>query len=229
MKEFLSKVTFGFIMAQLFPGAVAVLSLTAPFQAKKCDQGYTVGMVIQKVDGFWFETPTRIIVLLFLAMGVGMLIHGIHWATLAWLENRLDGEPRPVNEVWYHRRRVAVQVLFAPLIMIGELVGTLFARRTKTLIIEENSPYTLEERFPAYAFMQEFYLYFGQFYAHTAYAMLLAILCATCVWTRLGWTWPRGLLLLGLYCACGVLFQIGRVQLGTLFGAEEQMKEKSTS
>lgn len=227
MTRLISRITFGFIMAQLFPGAVAVFSLSAPWDAGKCGQLDSLSKILERVDAIWFESSIRIVVFLFLAVGTGMVIHGIHWTVWARLENRGGGEVKPVRDIWYHRCWLPIQLFYAPVIMVGELVYLMFAPQTECLVMEENTPEVTQDFFPAYSFLQEFYLYFGQFYAHTAYAILVAIPCFTYVWFRTGWTPSRSLELCGLYIACSVFFLLGRVQLSTLFKAERRIAERS--
>lgn len=223
MKDLLPKLTFGFLMAQLFPGAVAVLSITAVLQSRHCQPGPLCDLLV-RLEGIWFGSGTATIVFLFLSAGSGMFIHGIHWATLAWLENHgEDGEPKAVCEHSFHMQAVWLQVLLGPMRLAGECLGTLRAPRTDALFMEENVPSVAQDKMAAFTFVQDFYLYFGQFYAHTAYALAIGCASFSVAWTFIGWSMERSAMAVALYLACGTCFVIGRIQLGSLFVAETAM------
>ena len=219
-----SKFAFGFLMAQLFPGAVGVLAI---FLAVKTFGTESIGLADQ-VDYLWGElekSPALIAVYLFLAIGTGMLIHGLNWTVLAWLENHKDPDnPKPVHESFWHGRLLVFQLLVGPIKMVAELVWLLFARGVRPLILEENVPKIKPERMPNFIFVQDFYLHFSQFYAHTAYALLLSTICLSLGICHLGFTPQRFLWLLISYLATSVFFLMGRVQLMTLFAAERGIR-----
>ncbi|MCX7014856.1 MAG: hypothetical protein NTW86_20285 [Candidatus Sumerlaeota bacterium] len=221
-KEFLSSFTFGFLMAQLFPGALTLFALSAPILALGIAPNASLADLACAVCDKWFTTPTRVVLFLFLAVGIGMFIHGIHWMILAWLENRADS-PRPVRQLWFHRMPFWTQLLLAPAWMVVEILWLLVAvRGLDKLTMEENVSELPPERFEAFEFLQEFYLYFGQFYAHTAYALLISIPCVLASLGRVRpgeCAWAAAL----LYFAAAVFHLMGRVQLASLFKAERKL------
>ncbi len=228
-KELLSKFTFGFLMAQFFPGAVAVFAVALAADSYAADeQSPGLWPAACSLYGHMLETPSRIAIYAFLAAGTGMLIHGLHWTVLAWLENHGNsGKPRPSRESFWHRRCILFQLVFGPIKMVIETLWLLVAPNLKSLAMEENVPRVRPARMPNFIFLEEFYLYFGQFYAHTAYALLLSMGCLVVALFRVGWTVNGGLLIAGTYLGTSIFFLLGRVQLATLFIAERALCDQS--
>ncbi len=228
-KEVFSKFTFGFLMAQLFPGIVAVSALSLAVKATR--SGEAASDLWTFAGSAWeemFAKPAWIPAYLFLAVGTGMLIHGLNWTVLAWLENHKNpDEPRPVRETFWHGRLVLFQLLLGPIKMVAEIAWLLVARGLKPLAMDENVPNVKPERMANFVFLQEFYLYFAQFYAHTAYALLFAMPCLTVTLFHAGWSWGSSFLLVVLYFATSLFFLVGRVQLNTLFKAERALSNQS--
>jgi len=226
-KELFSKFTFGFLMAQLFPGAVAVSAVALAIEAVNSETA--TGDLMAVLCGVYdnaFGSASRLAIYLFLAVGTGMLIHGIHWSVLAWLENRQSGEyETPIVDSFWHGKLVVVQLLLGPVKMILELVWLLFAGGLGPLRMTENVPRVPPSRMPNFLFLQEFYLYFAQFYAHTAWALLFCIPCLIVVFTCVGWTWMNSLYVGLAYLATSVFFLLGRVQLASLFEAENALAD----
>ena len=221
-KELFSKFTFGFLMAQLFPGVVAFSALSL---AVKADRSQTATSDLLTFAASAWEgmvaKPAWIPAYLFLAVGIGMLIHGLNWTVLAWLENNKNpDDPQPVRDSFWHGGLVLWQIFGGPIKMVIEIAWLLVARGLEPLAMDENIPKIPPEHMPHFLFLQEFYLYFAQFYAHTAYAMLFAMPCLAMTFSWIGWSLKRVVLLVVLYFATSLLFLIGRVQLNTLFKAE---------
>lgn len=226
MKELLSKFTFGFLMAQLFPGAIAVTSLSCAFLAlaEECphDGSGFVGYVLDT----WSMSVPRVILFLVLATGMGMLIHGVHWTIVAALENRNDpDDPKPLWTLKRYGRTIAVQILCGPFTMLSELACLLRTKGIRPLLIDENVPCLGPNKMPMFDFLQDFYLSFAQFYAHTAYALLMGLLCLASAFRHIGFSFGRVLLILVLYAGTGIFFLLGRIQLQTLFRAEVALAE----
>lgn len=90
MKDFISKLTFGFLMAQFFPGAVVVFAVRCAIADRHYHPGDTLWHTISEVGPSLFTNTFTMVVLGLLAIGVGMCIHGMNWAVLAWLEHVSD-------------------------------------------------------------------------------------------------------------------------------------------
>lgn len=173
MKDFAEKFTFGFIMAQLFPGLVAILSCTLAFSSvgrKEASLLAAIGSVIN----LWTKTTTTSLTLLFLSICAGMAIHGLHWAVMGFME-RYD----PV---------------------LKKCVLFLFRKSSvKAVAIEENVPSISHERMEQFHNIQDFYLHFAQFYAHTSYSLLTFFL-SLIVFTGFSEFTPKRVLLIVLGC-----------------------------
>ena len=219
MKEFFGKFTFGFVMAQLAPGAIVVLSMTCPSGID--EKSTTVWGLCEQALRTWFESPSKIVGFLLLATGTGKLIHGLNWTILASLEE----QGQPARKSFWHNYPIFFQLLLSPLKMIAEFVWVLCARGVEKLTMEENVPGVPPERMEAFNYLQGFYLNFGQFYSHTAYAVLISITPLTLAWAALGWYWRDVMLLVVAYFGASVFFLLGRVTLGSLFKAERELCE----
>jgi hypothetical protein len=92
MEQFLSRFTFGLLMAQVFPGGVFVLTLTAPLLAAR-RAPKQMSELFSDVGNLWFSSTKSTVLFLFLAGGVGMFLHGVSWIVMAWLENH-EGSTR---------------------------------------------------------------------------------------------------------------------------------------
>lgn len=85
--------------------------------------------------------------------------------------------------------------------------------------MNENIPGISPDRMEQFNFLQDFYLHFGQFFAHMAYALLFTTVCA-CMCLVGRWDGSRVGIAILLYFSTSVLFLLGRIQLGSLFWAE---------
>lgn len=224
MKDFISKVTFGFLMAQLVPGMVVVMAFTCIRENATPDVGICFRIMLDHIETCWSASAFRTATFLFLSCAVGMLIHALNWMVLAWIENKSDVEdPKAVRETRYHRWLVLTQLLIGPVLMVYEVLSLLFkAPSVKHLTMDENVKCLKQDCEWQFQFLQEFYLHFGQFYAHTAYALLLTtVLCIVNVFHCL--CWANVTLAIIAYFLTSILFLFGRVQLGTLFRAETEL------
>ena len=180
MKDFISKVTFSFLMAQLVPGMVVVMAFTCIATSGGSEADVCLETMLTRIEGWWFASAFRTVAFLFMSCAVGMLIHALNWTVLAWVENR-DGidDPKPVRETRYHRLPLWTQLLIGPLVMAYEVLTlVLKAPNLARLTMGENLKCFKQDCEWRFQFLQEFYLHFGQFYAHTAYALLLTtVLC----------------------------------------------------
>jgi hypothetical protein len=229
MDQFLSRFTFGLLMAQVFPGGVFLLSLTCPIIADADPKITTTSSLLVAVGNLWFSSTKGTVLFLFLAGGLGMLIHGLSWMVMAWLENREVPAGSPVARVrdsFWHNWPLGFQVLVAPVKMIIELVWAMKAPIEK-LAMEESGSYISPLDKPLYDFFQDFYLYFAQFYAHTAYALLFSVFTLGWTWAILGFNSRRLMMMVAIYFAASVSFLIGRMQFASLFKAENVLRDRA--
>ncbi|HEX5735269.1 MAG TPA: hypothetical protein VF131_20740 [Blastocatellia bacterium] len=241
MESFLSKFTLGFLMAQLFPGAVTILAFTCPFVAWRTDHyPTTLVELFRTVADKWFVWPRSVILMLFISAGMGMVIHGIDWMVISMMQyKKNDPSPEdvsvlrdstPVHHFMYHKWYTGLQIIVLPVIMIIELFFLLTARDLGKLMQRENIPSIHPNHKQNFDFLQDFYLYFAQFYLHMGYAFLFSIFplvsALIAISKRSGqpiYYWP----IIACYFGSSIFFLIGRVQIATLFNAERQIRERS--
>ena len=227
MKDFLGKTTFGFIMAQLFPGAVAMLGASFLYwQATHRLPDSLLGSV-QIAVASWGQLST--LAQIFLAascVGLGMLIHGLHWAVIGYYECRGDG--KAVFDSFWHKRLLFLQVVGGPLKIIAE-TGLFFGiDDIRKATVSENSTSVNKDLFANFEFLQDFYLHPAQFFAHTAYALLIWVSAVIAFVASYGLTERRALILAAIYLFCGLFFVLGRLQLRSLFVNEEELVKRSS-
>jgi hypothetical protein len=231
MKDLISKVTFGFLMAQFVPGAIAVSAigfLCAAFALDTANSIQAIGSAAVKAWGTSLEAK---IILVLMCTGAGMLIHGIHWAVLAFIETvwqpgkRGEKNRREIYEAVWLKMPIPLQVLLGPATALLEVLGFLFLGKSiLDVTTEENVPHIHKDRMDAFNFLQDFYLHFAQFYAHTSYALLVSFVCLTVFVCCFGSSGRRLCLLVAIYVLCGLFFVLGRIQLCTLFIAEHELR-----
>ena len=229
MQDFFSKVTFGFLMAQFVPGVIVVLSLSFLFTNLF---GNILGFreAINASMDIWVEPTSQLFVFSALAIAAGMAIHGLHWAVLGFLENhnpKTQHERNSIAESFWHDKRIIFQILLGPVKIVCKIFKMLGSGKSiKELAIQENVGNLDATKIEEFKFLQDFYLHFAQFYAHTSYAMVmlfisvsLAVMCSS----TLSFSWPLSFLLLAFWVGCGFFFTISRVQFQALFQAEESL------
>jgi hypothetical protein len=233
MSDLVNRLTFGFLMAQLVPGIIVVFSVAFLYVGLRESDLASVSAVASFTLDAWGESESLAfqILFVFLSIGAGMTLHGVHWGVLGYLEeyfNETNDEGRVTRQgtaynAFWNDFPIAVQILLGPVKLVIEFLGFLFRTRDlESVIIEENLPEIAksEAQIEAFKFLEEFYLHFAQFYAHTSYAFtvsffsLLLYALATC------FTSYRVILLMVLYLLTGVFFVVSRLQFGSLFRAE---------
>jgi len=225
MKEFLSKFTFGFVMAQLFPGVLLVVSITFALQAALGPRVSSVNELCVSACALWLGSLRGGVAFLVVSIAAGMLIHGINWMVLAWLENHSEQHETYATISFGHKHRLWLQILFSPFKMLGELVWMIAAAHPlERLCMEENVPFIKPQYMSNFNFLQDMYLHFSQFYLHSAYALLFSLPAFILTWCYLGFTLLRAALLVAIYFGASVFFIIGRVQTGSLWTAEGQIR-----
>lgn len=232
MKDLVSALTFGFIMAQLFPGVIATFAVT--IFVKSFLLPYPNGIIdsLNQAICFW-EAPTRrIVVFVLVSTAFGMAIHGLHWSVLGFLENRERrknplAELRSVHSSFWHDLPIIIQIILGPVKIIFEVTWFLFKGRSLSLIaIEENAPNVKSDKVEVFSFVQDFYLHFSQFYAHTSYATLLlfiSLLTSILFIPTIYFGFWLSVFLVTIWLSIGYFFIVSRIQLASLFKAETSM------
>lgn len=226
MKDFISKVTFGFIMAQLLPGAVVVFAITCASSSEARESEESFRQAILNVSFQWFGDSLKATCFLLISVAVGMCIHGLNWAILAWLEWVSDkkGWESVRGDLYWHKLPLWLQLIISPVAMIIEVIWLLVAGKLDYVIMRENVPRIDKDKMSQVTFLQDFYLDFGQFYAHMAYVLLTTTICSVICCIR-SFELVRLAVAVFLYISTSVFFLLGRIQLGSLFGAEEELVE----
>ena len=223
MKDLFDKFAFGFIMAQLVPGTVIVLSATLFAVDAQEISPLSRTEVAKSVLQIWTSTPSLQVVLVVLSVAAGMTIHGMHWSILGYYES-CDRDGGVFSKWWHRKLWTIVLIGFGPLLAIWELLSFLvFGRDTAEVALDENAPKIPNDRIAAFTFVEDFYLHFAQFYAHTSYALVFACCCVVyfCVTNSV---FTSNLPFIGgLYLAAGTFYVFGRIQLASLFLAEQEL------
>jgi hypothetical protein len=233
MKDFISKLTFGFLMAQFVPGVITLCSIIFLYVAFTIDNENSIKTIANAALSNWTTLLFTKVIFAALCTGAGMLIHGIHWSVLAYLETCSGTEEngktkrKQIYETFWHRLPVFVQILLGPIKIIVEILGWLFkGRKIHDLATHENVPSINKDKMEAFNYIQDFYLHFAQFYAHTSYALLISFISLFIFVCFFGLSKIRVFLLIAIYLLTGLFFVIGRIQLATLFIAEHEMVNK---
>lgn len=230
MKDFVSKVTFGFLMAQLLPGAVVVFAITCAMKVDLGKSDATLSQLLLHAGECWFKLTLTTIAFLFMAVAIGMLIHGFNWTVLAWLEHiqKEKGWESVRGDLYWHTLPVWLQLIISPCVMIVEILWLLSAKKLVYVIMDENVSRIRPDKMQQFTFLQEFYLHFGQFYAHMAYAFLITTICSL-IWCINNWGSASLGIVFFFYFFTSTFFLLGRIQLGSLFGAEEELAKDGKS
>ena len=235
MKDFISKVTFGFLMAQLVPGLVVVYAFSFAYVSFFGTEAATIEKVVKSAINVWNVSVESLLVFLILSLGAGMAIHGLHWAVLGFMEyyyaERKDGKIinlKSVSDTFWHNWRIIFQIVMGPIKLVWEIILFLFSKqKLNEVAIEENIPDIPLEKMEAFKFLQDFYLHFAQFYAHTAYALvvLFVLVFAGILWSPgLVFSTRCVLFAVAIWLTSGCFFLISRVQLASLFKGEYQLR-----
>ena len=230
MKDFVSKATFGFLMAQFIPGAIAVLGISLVLAAITGQGPNSVSQQVIATVESWGGSVVMQLLVVGLFTGAGMLIHGLHWSVLGYLErtpraDNMDG-PNPVFETFWHDKRIALQVLLGPVKLLRETVQFLFnGTSVRNVSMNENIHRVDPKRIDAFVWVQDFYLHFSQFYAHAAFAFVPVLMGLLAFTARFGFTWQRLSMLAIAWLLTGMLFIVGRVQLASMFIAEQAVAD----
>jgi hypothetical protein len=121
-----------------------------------------------------------------------------------------------------------MQILLSPIKISWEVLAFLFtARKIRDIAIAENVPAIDQNKMEAFNFLQDFYLNFSQFYAHTSYALVVAFIAVGIASPFLGFSWGLVVLLACIWVASGYFFVISRIQLACLFFAENELRSDS--
>jgi len=150
-----------------------------------------------------------------------LLIHGIQWATLGYLESKHQSV---LKLRWHNNVRLINQVLIGPIMIIWEILRLVFGAKTiKEVGIKENVTKIDDQKMAAFHFLQDFYLHFAQFYSHTSYALVICFISVLVFIIHAGFTYPRLAILIAIYLLCGLFYIIGRIQFQSLFKGESEL------
>ena len=234
MKDIFSKITFGFLMAQLAPGVIVIYSSSFLYMIFR-DTPNSFSMTMSQVNQFWFDSSPTAIIFFALSVGAGMSIHGLHWSILGYLEGgKFKSENMgliPKLRLTLEKRNFFCQILFCPGFILLEIIGFLFTvKKTEDVILEENVTSIPDSKMEAFHFLQSFYLSFAQFYIHTGYALYFSFVCLLVG----SWqscficgddliNYQRLIVTIFIYILAGYFFLIGRIQFGSLFAEEEKL------
>ena len=230
MKDLISKLTFGFLMAQFVPGGIAICSICLLCISKARGDKESIVELADAAVALWLVGLPRTIVFVVLCTGAGMVIHGVHWAVLSYFESfTFRKKVERSNDIWktfWHGYPIYKQIFLGPVkIVVETLCFLLFGSGIENLATQENVPHIKKHKMEAFDFLQGFYLHFAQFYAHTGYALLVSLICLFIFICRSGPSWSKFFLFLAVYVLTGVFFVLGRIQLTTLFKAERELRE----
>lgn len=229
-------------MAQLFPGAVTVLFVTAGYLVVTAYWAGTVVTVIPSlsalfslVGNIWFASNLYLIIFLFFSVATGMFLHGLGWMilgweTCGWTDGKLDENKYvSVREFSFHCKALWKQIFLGPLWMFVEILNLLRVPGIKWVALEENVSKTNPDAMPVFTWLQDFYLYFAQFYVHMSYALLIGWVSAVVTVLAMGLSIRRILFLLALYALTSLFFLMGRTQMATLFLNEGLLQQATAA
>jgi hypothetical protein len=221
MKDFVTRTTFGFLMAQLFPGTLTVYSISFTYFAFERDFPNSLLIAADRTLTIWGNSPVpHQLFLLGLCIGTGMFLYGLNWAVMGHLEERYGS----IFDSYWHDWRLWLQVLVAPIKLPAETIQLFVeTKHIRNASIEENLPRIPADRSPHFEFLQDFYLYNAQFFSHTAYGILSCLLALVGFSMANGLTIRRAALIVLLYIAVGLFFILGRIQFRSLFAAEQEL------
>jgi len=237
MKDLFSKITFGFFMAVFVPGVVVVLAISFAYTSYNFAELNSFYLISKKAFSFWEGSLFLGLTFIALSIGSGMAIHGLHWGILGYLENRKSSKHYPgekelkKGETWHAHRSfwhtipIWKQLLVGPIKLIMEIWFFIKAPELDYVILDENAPFIKKDKFDVFNFLQEFYLHHAQFYMHVSYALMFAFFSISASICFVGFTTKRGLLLVLVYFISSYFFIIGRIQLASLFNAENSLRE----
>jgi vacuolar-type H+-ATPase subunit I/STV1 len=226
LKDFISKITFGFLMAQLFPGATTVFAIGFTYFTIETHQPDGVMGTAENVLRTWgMATTPQLLFLVALCIAFGTFIHGLQWAALGALEHRACSA---AYETPWYQQPLWKQVLTGPVKIVRELGQLVMLTKGTGKANMYESVTAMDARFmPQFDFLQEFYLATGQFFIHTAYALVAVTGAIATYVVAYGFSWRRVVLLLVVHLLTGLFFVLGRIQMCSLFEAEKTLARKS--
>jgi hypothetical protein len=222
MRDVFSKVTFGFLMAQLAPGGLSALALFMLVTAVQKPGDYAIRTLAEHCLTTAFSSPPAAFLSLTASLALGMLLHGLNWACIGFNETRFE---HSFNSSW-HRRKIWLQVVLAPLQIFSECAAVLWqADSIPKIGNRENLSRIAPNRMAQFQFIQDFYLHFAQFFAHVSLAFLIAFSSMTALLFIMGTSAWRMAMIVATYLLAGLFFVLGRVQFYSLFRAELDLAE----
>lgn len=215
-------------MAQLFPGAVVLLSISTCVFANQ-STAYTISLAAETALNFWTSSSANYLFAFMISMGLGMAIHGLNWSIIGFMETAYDPDDKDLGiyESFWHDKRIIYQIILAPIKMVIEIADFLWkGKAIKNMLLRENVGDIPKDKWDAFIFVQNFYLYFAQFYAHTAYALLITLSCIFWFSLFINGHWVHIATMAICYVLGGGSFIVSRIQYGSLFTAEYELAGK---
>lgn len=229
VKDLFSRIVFGFVMAQILPGAVVAFGIYEIFLSRFYRGAAQVNFAMDILTDNVSSSALNLVFFVLLSLFFGMGIHGLHWSVLGFVEHRTG---RAVHKSRWHRSRIIIQMLLSPIQIIYESICFLInGRWIIRLRVEENLPNIGKDKFDAFQFLQDFYLYFAQFYAHMSYALLFIVSVSIFLFLRgsLELSIENFALVSIAWLICGAFFIFSRIQFASLFNAEHALKESDSA
>lgn len=205
MADFLGKVAFGTLLGQWLPGCLLILGWF------KLDASRLP--TVKESDWPW---------ILVAGLLAGLVLDGLNWAARARMERACERRGLLVTEQFVCRSPIWV-VALGPVLPSMAIVSALFTR-TRRLAVSENLPQISKDKFEAFKWLQEFYLYQGQFFANTA--VVAAALSVRWLVQPPGHYGRE--IVLGSWPLTGLLWLLALRTFATLFWAECCLCESTT-
>ena len=210
-------------MAQFVPGAILILSFTVFLFDFTSNPNPKINHLVEFVSTCWTAGVSSQVAFTVLAAIAGMVIHGLNWAVLGYYESVYS--EHGVYSTWWARHLSPIgYILIGPILALWELVVFLcLGWNLANISVDENVTEVSKDKMPAFTFLQDFYLHFAQFFAHTAYALIFSTIALSAL------SWHHDILnnfalvLAGIYPLSGLLYLLSRIQFFSLFQAEMQL------
>lgn len=214
MRDFISKMTFGLLMAELFPGALLLFALSFFYFSLPPTVSPSLYQEVNVVIAAW-ETGSvlRSLVLLGLCFGAGLFIHGLQSAVAGALEARFGS----AADSYWHDKPIWVQVIAGPVKIVREVIELLFLTKGVGAAATGAGVGTTDAaKIAGIEIAEDRYLHIGEFFVHTAYAIVFSFVALGTFMIFGGVSLRRLLLLVLIWLAAGLFFVLGRIQLQSM-------------
>lgn len=153
VRDFVNRLTFGFLMAQLVPGVIVVLSACLLYVSLFSQGATSLFSTFSDIIDLWSGSLRAQIAFVGLSVAAGMTIHGLNWAVLGFLETHYakGSKPKPAAHTFWHDWRIGLQVLVGPVKMLREVIQLLVQGQSiERVAIEENNPFIPQNKVDQY-------------------------------------------------------------------------------